>query len=74
MTPTISLDPISLAGLRSACTINPETGQTHLNDYLAMWDGPTCYDTDGDPITECGPGADDMIVALIDELERLRDG
>lgn len=80
------LDDATLVMLAAACEINPETGQTHLMDFLHMGAVETEREEiddgmGGAPVFEItyAPGAEPFspqqaIRALVEEVQRLRRG
>ena len=79
------LDDATLVMLASACEINPDTGRTHLMDFLDMGSRIAArelvsgQDDDGSPVFEVtyedgfAPfTAHDAIRALVKEIQRLR--
>lgn len=81
--PRYPTDEMSLRLLIEACTINDETGQTHLQDFLLMGtveksrtditedDGPRIYEVEYEPGKE-PHSPQTVIVSLAEELLRLR--
>ena len=84
---TFPTDEVTLALLRAACSINDDTGRTHLQDFLDFGSQPirstllnageveaggvAIYEIEHAPGTE--PFSEHgVIAALIDEIERLR--
>jgi hypothetical protein len=80
------VDDVTLELLAASCRMNPDTGQTHLMDFLAMGErikSEALIDQDGPgghPIymVEHEPGYEpftphEVIEALVEEIQRLRD-
>ena len=78
-------DELSLALLAEACRINPDTGQTHLGDFLDMGTRVKSQTLLSDPYDDGAPvyeveyedghaphSPHTVIVSLIEEIERLR--
>ena len=50
---------------------HPETGRSHIFDFLAMWDSEPFIDEDGDEIVE-GVSINELLESLVTALETAR--
>lgn len=73
------VDDTTLALLRGAIAINPDTGHSHLHDFLRMGERIKSRTDEGDGVelVEFEEGhapwhPDEVIIALIDEVDSLR--
>lgn len=74
---TFPTDRTTLALLRFACMVNPDTGRSHLHDFLSMGSVERSRERIADDVVFVDysrpPWSEhEVILALVDEVERLR--